>query len=88
MQHSGVRLRAEPGQAVDPAGDGPHGAHPQAVHRRPHDEAAPDAAVGRRRHRKGKEGLAFLEPAADIPLILSSFIAWLTEEHSKWKIKK
>jgi len=49
-QHSRLRLRAQPRQAVDPAGDGSHGASAQEVHGLADDQAAADVAIDRRRH--------------------------------------
>lgn len=50
--HAGLRLRAQPGQAVDPARDAAHAAHPPALHRHAHDQAAADAAERRRGRRQ------------------------------------
>ena len=55
FQHSRVRLRPQPRQAVDPAGDRPNGADTQEVHGHSHDEETADAAVHRRGHWEGEE---------------------------------
>ena len=54
LQHTCLRLRAQPRQAVDPAGDGADGTYAEEVHRRAHDQEAADLAVHRRGNRESK----------------------------------